>query len=57
MKCVKDMDSGKITRMSDTNAKQLVEKNPDLWIFAPKSEWKKQAKSIADRKKFYQRGG
>ena len=51
------MDSGKITRMSDTNAKQLVEKNPDLWIFAPKSEWKKQAKSIADRKKFYQRGG
>lgn len=53
MKCVKDMDSGKITRMSDTNAKQLVESNPGKWIFAPKNEWKSQAKTVADRRKFY----
>ena len=53
MKCVKYMEIGKITRTSDSNAKQLVESNPGKWVFAPKSDWKSQAKSIADRRKFY----
>jgi len=53
MKCVKNMESGKITRTSDANAQQLVKKSPDLWIFAPKNEWKAQAKTVADRRKFY----
>jgi len=57
MKCVKNMDSGKITRTSDGNAKQLVESNPDKWVFAPKNEWKSQAKTVADRRKFYFKGG
>ena len=53
MKCVKNMESGKITRTSDASAKQLVESNPGKWIFAPKNEWKAQAKTVADRRKFY----
>lgn len=57
MKCVKNMESGKITRTSDSNAKLLVERDPDLWSFAPKNEWKAQAKTVADRRKFYIKGG
>lgn len=57
MKCVKNMESGRITRTSDANAKQLVESNPDKWVFAPKNEWKAQAKDIAGRRKLYFKGG
>ena len=57
MKCVKNMESGKITRTSDANAKQLVETQPDKWVFAPKNEWKAQSKNIAGRRKFYFKGG
>jgi len=57
MKCVKNMESGKIVRTSDNNAKQLVENGDGRWIFASKSSWKEQSKSIADRRKFYFKGG
>ena len=53
MKCVKNMESGKVSRMSDNLARSLVKGNPGKWIFAPKSVWKKQAKNIAGRRKFY----
>ena len=56
MKCVKNMESGKITRTSDTKAKILVENYPDKWVFAPKKEWKAQSKDIAGRRKFYAKG-
>jgi hypothetical protein len=53
MKCVKNMESGKINRMSDNLAQSLVEGNPGKWSFAPKSDWKAQAKNVAGRRKFY----
>jgi len=56
MKCLKNMESGKIVRMSDSKAKTLTESNPDKWIFASKKDWKSQAKNIGERKKFYIKG-
>ena len=56
MKCVKSMESGKVVRTSDSNAKILVETSEGVWIYCAKNEWKKQAKSIADRRKYYAKG-
>ena len=57
MKCVKNMESGKIARTSDSNAKMLVETSKGVWVYCAKNEWKAQAKSVADRRKFYFKGG
>ncbi len=53
MKCIKSMESGKIVRTSDNQARSLVENSQGKWIFASKSDWKKQSKDIAGRRKFY----
>jgi hypothetical protein len=53
MKCVKRLADGVISRMRDANAHYLVKEYSDKFAYAPKNEWKSQAKSEADRKKFY----
>ena len=41
MKCVKNLKTGVITRVSDDVADKMV-KNRDSFWFAPKSEWRLQ---------------
>jgi len=56
MKCVKSMESGKIVRTSNSNAKILVENSKGEWNYCAKNEWKAQSKDIAGRRKFYAKG-
>lgn len=53
MKCVKNLTDGVITRMKDETAHSLVTKNPSKFTYAPKNEWKKQAKDVKGRRRFY----
>lgn len=41
MKCVKNLTTGEIKRVDDEAADRMC-KNPKLYWFAPKSEWKAQ---------------
>ena len=41
MKCVKNLTTGEIKRVDDQTADRMC-KNPKLYWFAPKSEWKAQ---------------
>lgn len=41
MKCVKNLTTGEIKRVDDEAADRMC-KNPKLYWFAPKSEWKEQ---------------
>ena len=44
MKCVKNVGSGEVRRLSEAHALELVEKG--VGKFCPKSEWKKQVRVI-----------
>lgn len=41
MKCVKNLTTGEIKRVDDEAADRMC-KNPSLYWYAPKSEWKAQ---------------
>ena len=41
MKCVKNLTTGEIKRVDDETADRLC-KNPKLYWYSPKSEWKSQ---------------
>jgi hypothetical protein len=41
MKCVKNLTTGEIKRVDDQTADRMC-KNPTMYWFAPKSEWKAQ---------------
>lgn len=41
MKCVKNLTTGEIKRVDDSVADRMC-KNPTLYWYAPKSEWKAQ---------------
>ena len=41
MKCVKNLTTGEIKRVDDETADRMC-KNPKMYWFAPKSEWKSQ---------------
>lgn len=41
MKCVKNLTTGEIKRVDDEAADRMC-KNPKLYWYAPKSEWKSQ---------------
>jgi len=41
MKCVKNLTTGEIKRVDDQTADRMC-KNPAMYWFAPKSEWKAQ---------------
>jgi len=53
MKCVKRLADGVVSRMSDTEAHQLVKEHSDKFVYAPKNEWKGQSKDVKGRRKFY----
>lgn len=43
MKCLKNMQTGTVIRVSDLQADQMVGKT---WQFVPKSEWKAQVRNV-----------
>ncbi len=45
MKCVKVLDNGKIYRMLDEDALDLIFHAPDKFEYVPKYEWKSQAEN------------
>ena len=47
MKCIKNIETGEITRETDERADKLT-KNKDKFWFAPKSEWREQLKVVQD---------
>jgi len=57
MKCVKRLTDGVISRMNDKEAAVLVKDSPDSFCYAPKNEWKAQAKTVGERRKFYKTFG
>lgn len=48
MKCVKNIKTGEVRRVTDAEADQLTWSHPETWDYASKSEWK-QAKSQGGR--------
>jgi hypothetical protein len=48
MKCIKNLETGEITRVDDDKADRLT-KNRDAFWFAPKSEWRAQEKALKDQ--------
>ncbi len=44
MKCVKNINTGEIKRVTDTHAEDLVKKG---WAYIPKKEWKETVRKVA----------